>query len=391
MKDSMGTVTDPAAREWAIADRVIQLRQWGTDIAFPLPASAADGQTLGASGECSLRLDDPSGQISRIHARLERTTSGWDVRDLASKNGIQLDGAYRKVAALEPGTELGLGGIILIAESQQLIELRAFLARLLGWGEARRQDVDRALRSVRMAATHRATLVLSGNGELALIAQSLHARVRGRNKPFILCDPRRRRSNGTVRSVANREQVGVALRAALGGSLCFLRHRLPADALDVFDEIREPKVRVQLIVCAQEQEQKRIESFLATPVTIPSLAERAGELDRIISEYANEAAIDLGAAAGIDFTRADHEWVRKFSASSLPDIEKGTRRLVAFRVSRNMSDAATRLRMAPVSLSRWLARRQLPPVLTHSPMELSRAQDAAPPRRRGRPARSAPT
>lgn len=183
MKDSMGTVTDPAAREWAIADRVIQLRQWGTDIVFPLPASAADGQTLGASGECSLRLDDASGQISRIHARLERTTSGWDVRDLASKNGIQLDGAYR--------------------------------------------------------------------------------------------------------------------------------------------------------------------------------------------------------------TRADHEWVRKFSASSLPDIEKGTRRLVAFRVSRNMSDAATRLRMAPVSLSRWLGRRQLPPVMEHPSAEQSRTEDAGPPRRRGRPARSA--
>jgi hypothetical protein len=136
MKDSIETVTDPAAREWAITDRVTQLRQWGTDIVFPIPASSADGQTLGASDECSLRLADPSGQISRVHARLERTTRGWDVRDLASKNGIQLDGAYRKVAALDPGTELGLGGIILIAESEQLIALRAFLARLLGWGVA---------------------------------------------------------------------------------------------------------------------------------------------------------------------------------------------------------------------------------------------------------------
>jgi hypothetical protein len=53
----------------------------------------------------------------------------------------------------------------------------------------------------------------------------------------------------------------------------------------------------------------------------------------------------------------DREWVRKHSAASLPDIEKGTRRLIAVRVSRNVSVAAERLGMAPVSLSRWIGRR----------------------------------
>jgi hypothetical protein len=52
--------------------------------------------------------------------------------------------------------------------------------------------------------------------------------------------------------------------------------------------------------------------------------------------------------------------VRIHSAASLPDIEKATLRLVAIRESRNLSGAAARLGMAPVSLSRWVGRRRLP-------------------------------
>jgi len=48
------------------------------------------------------------------------------------------------------------------------------------------------------------------------------------------------------------------------------------------------------------------------------------------------------------------------SGSTLPDIEKATLRLVAIRESRNLSSAAARLGMAPVSLSRWIGRRKLP-------------------------------
>jgi hypothetical protein len=49
------------------------------------------------------------------------------VRDLDSKNGIQIDGSQRKEAPLVPGTELGIGDVVLIAESRQLIALRGFL------------------------------------------------------------------------------------------------------------------------------------------------------------------------------------------------------------------------------------------------------------------------
>jgi hypothetical protein len=70
MNDSIGTETDPAAHEWAITDRVIQLRRWGTDVVYPLPEVSTYEPTLGSGDACSLQLSDPSGQISRRHARL---------------------------------------------------------------------------------------------------------------------------------------------------------------------------------------------------------------------------------------------------------------------------------------------------------------------------------
>jgi hypothetical protein len=157
--------------------------------------------------------------------------------------------------------------------------------------------------------------------------------------------------------VANREDPNEALRAAFGGSLCFIRRRLPPDAAKAFTAARDPKSRVQLIVCAHEQVQDEVEAFLsAAPIAIPPLRERAEDVDRLISEYANEAIVELRAAR-TGFTDEDRAWVRTFSAASLPDIEKGTRRLVACRASPTVSMAARRLGMASVSLLRWIERR----------------------------------
>ena len=353
MADSIGTDSDPAAQEWAINDQVTQLRLWGTDIVYPL--EAGEEPSIGASEACPIRIEDPSGQVSRTHARIVRTMSGWGVRDLDSKNGIHIDGSHRKEGPLIPGGELGIGDVVLIAESRQLIALRGFLARLIGWDHAHLQDVDRALRMVRLAATRRAPLVLSGDGDLVPIALSLHTHVRGHDKPFILCDPRRRRSKPDVRVVENFKDVRQALRSAIGGSLCLLRRRLPPDAAAVLDEIRRSKPRVQLIICAS-QERGTAELLVADPLTIPPLSERDHELDRIIFEYATEAMRELSAPRST-FTDRDHEWVRTHAASSLTEIEKATRRLVALRADRTLSGAAARLGMASVSLSRWIGRR----------------------------------
>jgi hypothetical protein len=361
MLSGSSTKTDPAASEWSIADFVMRVRLWASDMVRALPAPPTDEWLVGSAENCALRLDDPSGRISRVHARLIRENGRWVMRDLDSKNGIKLDGARRAEIVLEPGAEIGIGGLTLIAESSRSVALRSFLARLLGWRSERIEVVDHALRSIRLAATRRAALVLCGDGDLVPTARSIHRHAIGPERPFIVCDPRRRSGKATVRSAENYE-VGIeALAAATGGTLCVRSQRLPRDFGAVVTAMRDPGCRAQLVVCAQSPIE--CAPYLAVPIIVPPLDARPGELDRIITEYAEDAIIELG-ARNRGFVSIDREWVRAHSAESLPDIEKGTLRLVAIRESRNLSNAAARLGMAPVSLSRWIGRRRLPTQLT---------------------------
>jgi hypothetical protein len=354
------TKTDVSANEWSIDDGVMRLREWGTDTIRVLPAPPTNEWTVGASEACALQLDDPSGRVSRLHARLVRDEARWLLRDVGSKNGVRLDGARRNEIVLEPGVEIGIGGITLIAESRRSVVLRGFLARMLGWRSERTEVVDHALRSIRMAVTHRSALVLCGDGDLIPMARSIHRRALGSDRPFVVCDPRRRQVKATVRSAENYESGMNALAAAAGGVLCVRSRRLPRDFPDVVAALRDPSARVALVVCARAPEE--CEAYLAAPIVVPPLANRQAELDRIITEYAEDAIADIGPLGGsrAGFLAVDREWVRIHSSSSLPDIEKATLRLVAVRESRNLSSAAARLGMAPVSLSRWIGRRGLP-------------------------------
>jgi hypothetical protein len=220
-------MSDKTVDEWAMDDDVVRLREWATETIRPLPQPPIDECTVGAAETCALRIDDRSGRVSRLHARLVRDQGKWLLCDESSKNGIWLDGSRRREIALEPGAEIGIGGITLIAESKRSIALRSFLARLLGWGKGRTEIVDHALRSVRMAATRRAALILCGDGDLVPIARSLHRRSRGLEQPFIVCDPRRHPGKETVRSAENHVMGLEALAAAAGGSVCVRTRRLP--------------------------------------------------------------------------------------------------------------------------------------------------------------------
>jgi hypothetical protein len=283
----------------------------------------------------------------------------WLLRDEGSKNGVWIEGSRRPEILLEPGFEIGIGGITLIAESAHSIALRSFLARLVGWGSECTESVDHALRSVRMAASQRTALILCGDGDLVPIAQSLHRRSRGIDRPFIVCDPRRHSSKATVRSAENCSTGMDALVAAAGGggSVCVRARRMPPDFPELLEPLCEPESRVQLIVCAEtlaEYGRCRV-----MPIVLPPVADRRAEIDRIIDEYAQDAIAELHAPRST-FLPVDHAWVREHAATSLPEIEKATVRLVALRASRNLSVAAARLGMAPVSLSRWIGRRDMP-------------------------------
>jgi FHA domain len=350
------TRTDCGATEWRINDDVVRLREWGTDIIHRLPQPPWDSAVIGTAETCSLQVIDPLCYTSREHARLDRDPSGWTVRDLGSKNGTRADGARRIAVRLEPGIELGIGCLTLVAESRRFIELRSFIARILGWTAETTPMVDFALRSIRLAATRRLPLVLCGPGDLVAVASSIHRHVLGSTKPFVVCDPRRRDGEASVRSAGNMETGIAAMQLALGGSLCVRSRRLPHDFPDVRLALHDPATRVQLIVCA---ESRRTKPYQVEPIVVPPLSNRRQEITRIVDEYADEAAAAMSAA--VHLTAADRDWILRSSASSIAEIEKGTRRLLAIRQHDDSIAAAARaLGMAPVSLARWVGRRALP-------------------------------
>jgi hypothetical protein len=237
--------------------------------------------------------------------------------------------------------------------------LRRFLARMLGWTNA--PAVAHALRSVELAVVHHTQLVLCGDGDLVPIAYALHQRTIGADRPFVVCDPRRRDAPASVRSPANHGTGIAAVEAARDGSLCVRSLRLPLDFSSAMARIRDPGARVQFVICADRRDADDVLLAVPAPITIPPLETRTSELSRIVDEYALDAISTLGARRG-GFTEEDRAWVIDHEASSLSEIETATLRLVALRTSANMSNAAARLGMAPVSLSRWIGRREIPQV-----------------------------
>jgi len=237
-------------------------------------------------------------------------------------------------------------------------DLRVFLARILGWSNER--AVELALRSLTLALDHRATLVLCGQGDIVPLAWALHRRALGADKPFIICDPRRGTRAASVRSPESRAGGVAAFEAAVGGSLYARTRRLPRYCLALMGKLRATDDVLSIAGIEHDDPDPRL--IRPAPIVVPPLACRATEVDRVIAEFAADAIAELGVLRG-RFTDADHAWVRQHAATSLAEIEKATLRLVAIRTSRNMSAAAARLGMAPVSLLRWLGRRKPTPTV----------------------------
>src|SRR5439155_3670905 len=92
---TIATKTDVGMDGWMIDHEIFRLREWASDRSHPMPDDLGAEVTIGSSEACSLRLSDPSGSLSRQHARLERDGTRWIARDLDSKNGLRLDGIRR--------------------------------------------------------------------------------------------------------------------------------------------------------------------------------------------------------------------------------------------------------------------------------------------------------
>jgi FHA domain len=358
MTTDANTKFDLASAAVVFYDEVVQLREWGTNIVHPLPRPPATSPMfIGADRDCSIRLVDRSGRVSRLHAELIRNEDTWLLRDLLSTNGVFLYGVRTTEVLLSPGDEIGIGHLTLIAESRRLIELRSYLSRLLGWDPHLIEVVDLALRSIRFTAAGRVPLVLCGEDDLVPIARSLHKRVVGGDRPFVVCDPAHCQVNDPVAWRENYDQGIPALAAAAGGTLCVRHEHLPFDFPELAAALRQPDAEVLLMVCARST--KYSARYLALPIAIPPLGERLHELDRVIEEYTRDAYVQLDVSEP-SLAHEDQQWVRRHASSSIAVIEKATLRLAALRVEDNIGAAAARLGMSSIALSRWLEQRKVP-------------------------------
>ena len=353
----MGTMRTPSERhslQPGGAEPVRRLRPWGERDGHALPSTSTD-LIIGSAPSCELRIDRPG--VSRHHAQLTNASGSWIAIDLASKNGVYVDGLRVGATTLVSGTELRIGPAKLLVEGARFAALHDFIGRLIGWADP--VAVDDLLRSVRGALRRRTVLYVSGEDDLVLFANSLHRRAVGNDRPFVVCDPRRRVLDESVRSAASRPGGVEGYRAAAGGTLCVLAQRMPSDIESVLSLHARSDAPAALLIVVGEVERNRLTTDIASnpPIRVPSIASRAADLSAIIDEYAREAAWELGVP---DMSADDRAWVRQHSIASFTDIEKAARRIVAIRGSRSLTRAAERLDMATVSLRRWLDRRASP-------------------------------
>lgn len=233
-------------------------------------------------------------------------------------------------------------------------DLRGLCCRILGWSSEQAGFVDDAMHILLTAAARGGAVALQGDSDLVPVAFALHRRLLGADRPFVVCDPRRRAGEGSVRVPPNRNTGMVALDAAAGGSICIHSDRLPRDFNALATSLRERRTMAVLFVCLHSSD--RITDLLCRPISIPPLAQRKSELERLLNECLDDAAQALGATRP-QLSERVQQCVLE-DAESLCDLDKAALRLVALRNTPSVNQAAQRLNMALVSLNRWIARRR---------------------------------
>ena len=78
-----------------------------------------DRLTIGRDESNDVVLDDPN--VSRFHAEVLRTDGRIEVRDLSSRNGTRLDGQLMRRAAVDTGSEIGVGAYRLIFDGDGFV------------------------------------------------------------------------------------------------------------------------------------------------------------------------------------------------------------------------------------------------------------------------------
>jgi hypothetical protein len=340
------TNEDPAPSGWAIDDPVIRFRILGTEHIFDLPT--ADRWVLGASPECAIRLDDPTGRLSRRHAVALRDDDIWRIVDLDSTNGLRINSKRRRSIQLTPGDEIELGSVTLIAESRRTIELHELLQRWLGWSASRLVEVDRGLREVRAMANLRTALILRGAGDLGGIARRLHQITLG-GRPFI--------PFGSI------GPYGRGLERARNGTLYIDAHESMRHLRGALANRHQGDLRVRLVASLTSTRPVADLAEMLSRIamlSIPPVTERPDEIPRLLEAAGIEAANELD-TTWLGLVHGDAERVLESGVTTIDQIEAFALRLVAFR-NWGVTEGAKRLGLTHSALSRWARRWRIPPV-----------------------------
>ena len=342
---------------WLDRDEVIHLRERATDNAYPLPTAEVTELTIGSASRekpSDIQLVDPTGLLSRRHARLVRRGAAWLIEDTGSKNGTHQDGNRNPRFRIVPGVEVGVGGVTLLAENQTQIDLRKYLKRVLGWDAATLPAIDLALSAIRTGAERQAPLVIAGDDDVVAIAYQIHRRTTAPSTPFIVCGPRRQ-TDASLRVTATHADPITALKHAAGGTIC-VRAEQPPDGLhQLMRMFREQSAPAQLIICAGETSQR---TAIAASIFVPKLTRRpVADIHRIVVEYALDAISELRAELS-SFSEADREQVAAHEAKAWADIEVATLRIVARKYAGSVHGAAEHLGLSHAGLGKWLKRRR---------------------------------
>ena len=141
--------------------------------------------------------------------------------------------------------------------------------------------------------------------------------------------------------------------------MCLTTRHLPSDLDYLMKAIRQPECQTQLVVCSERADEAGM--FNVAPIVVPPLASRQDEIDRLIEEYARDAAgpLELGQHW---LSPPERTWI-KANMHTLPLIQKATIRLAAIRQARSITRGATRLGISHVALLKWLRTHHFPPEL----------------------------
>ncbi len=224
--------------------------------------------TIGSADSNDLVLTDPS--VSRLHAELRCTDTGFQLRDLGSRNGTRVDNVLVRDATLPlPRCVIRIGQTTITAvAATEDAPISLYPGTTFGTAIGESAKMRALFAQLAKIANSQATVLLEGETGTGkdVLARAIHANSNRSKGPFVVLDCASIPANlfeselmGVVKGAftgADRDRMG-ALESADGGTL-FL------------DEIGELPLDLQpkLLRATERREVKRVGSVQSVPVDV---------------------------------------------------------------------------------------------------------------------------